>query len=301
MKTRLDLIHRVLRAAGHALPLNPIQERAYLALLSLLRSQPGPNVVRVPYGMRFRVFRTPQHSLVNNPDFYIYYFGTWESRQSRAVRRLVRRGAVCVDAGANAGWYTLLLSRIVGPGGLVFSFEPHPTAFAQLEENLALNEWAVNVRAESAALGERAGEATLHDGGHSMYSSLYKVRREVDVATRIVRRESLDAYLADQHVQRVDFLKCDVEGAELDVLRGASALFQSATPPVVQLELNRATARAAERSATDAVAWLVDTADYTVYRPTLTGRLVPASPADLRSEVIDVFCLPPSCAPIRAA
>src|SRR5205823_7493131 len=123
---------------------------------------PSRSVVTIDRKRRMQVFGQRPRHLVNNPDFYIYYFGVWESRQTRAVKRIVRPGDVCFDVGANIGWYTLLLSQLASPGGQVHAFEPDARAYHQLEENARLNIGAINVRIHNIALGEAPGFVELY-------------------------------------------------------------------------------------------------------------------------------------------
>ncbi|MDQ4045480.1 MAG: FkbM family methyltransferase, partial [Chloroflexota bacterium] len=172
---------------------------------------------------RFRVFAEPCTTLVNNPDYYLYYFGVWEPRLARTLERLVRPGDICVDAGANIGWYTVLLAKLVGHGGQVHAFEPDARAFSRLVDHIALNDVEDIVSAAQVALGRERGVASLNAAGDSLYSSLYAVPHVVSADAFHVTAVSvmpLTDYLADAGVERLDMLKIDVEGAEWDVLRG---------------------------------------------------------------------------------
>ncbi len=143
-------------------------------------------------------------------------------------------GALVVDAGANLGWYTLLLDRL-GSGHLsVHAFEPDLANRALLERNCALNA-AEHVTINHAALSDRAGEATLHRyrdinlGKHS----LRPLERSVESVP--VETVTLDGYLAENGLDDEDIwlLKIDVEGAEPEVIRGS----ESSLPRVHQVLL----------------------------------------------------------------
>jgi FkbM family methyltransferase len=132
-------------------------------------------------------------------------------------------GALVVDAGANLGWYSLLLDRL-GTGHLsVHAFEPDPDNRALLQRNCALNA-AQDVTINAGALSDRRGEATLHRyrdinrGKHS----LLPLDRGVD--SLLVETETLDGYLERKRLAGRDIwlLKIDVEGAEPEVVRGAA-------------------------------------------------------------------------------
>ncbi|MGC2280676.1 MAG: hypothetical protein WA603_11710, partial [Candidatus Acidiferrales bacterium] len=65
-----------------------------------------------------------------------FAYGTWEPEVVQAVQQEVTAGMNVLDLGAQSGFYTLLLSRLVGPEGRVFAFEPLPANFRLLDENV---------------------------------------------------------------------------------------------------------------------------------------------------------------------
>ena len=153
------LINIVLRTIGHAVPLNPVFDRLYKGIVPNIL--PNNEVILAYRGSKFRLFRTVPHTLLNQPDYYIYYFGMWEPRQTRAVSRLVKRSDICLDIGANIGWYTMLLSKLVGDTGAVHAFEPDPRAFFMLSDNVTLNEGPSNIVLNKIGLSKIAGSGTL--------------------------------------------------------------------------------------------------------------------------------------------
>lgn len=66
--------------------------------------------------------------------------GVWELHVTEAFRRRLAPGDVCIDIGAHIGYYTLLASKLVGPGGHVYAFEPSPGVYGRLEKNLVRND-----------------------------------------------------------------------------------------------------------------------------------------------------------------
>ena len=150
------------------------------------------------------------------------YFECYEPRDLALVQSLVPAGGVCVDVGANVGFYSLHFARLVGPSGRVFAFEPDPRNAARLRRNVALNAFEAIVEVAETAVSGRDGRATLHrsDPDHSGWGSLAAHAEEtskVEVATT-----TLDSFLDARAIERVDFLKADVEGSEIELLRGAA-------------------------------------------------------------------------------
>lgn len=150
-----------------------------------------------------------------------------------------RRPFVVFDVGANVGNYTrevLRLARTAGCAVEVHLFEPSPRCLETLQRDFA-GEAAVRVVAGAA--GARRGEAVLHDGGTGT-SLASLVPRDVlsgnaasDVPVRVL---ALGDYLAEQAVERVDFLKLDVEGSELAALQGLGAQLQPGKIGLIQFE-----------------------------------------------------------------
>lgn len=148
--------------------------------------------------------------------------GIWEVETASFLHRWLRPGMTVVDAGAHVGYYTLLASSQVGPAGRVIAFEPHPVLGEVLRRNVQRARGA-NVTVVPQALGRAAGTAhlVLHTSDNYGASSLrpddstaHRPRVPVQVTT-------LDEHLARAGGPRVDVLKLDVEGAELDVIDGA--------------------------------------------------------------------------------
>lgn len=165
----------------------------------------------------------------NYIDRTLYYLHVWEGYTTTFVASCLRPGMVVIDAGANIGWYTLAMARAVGPSGLVYAFEPADEELTRLRSNVRLNELE-NVRIKPLALAENEGWATLSD-------TLDAGTTYVGGGKRRIATTSLDRLVADEELKRVDFIKMDVEGSELRVLRGARELLRRFRPMLmVELE-----------------------------------------------------------------
>lgn len=172
--------------------------------------------------------------------FNLMMLGERDPLESAWVRRLVRPGDVVFDIGANYGWYTTLAAKLVGSSGRVHAFEPVPRTYQVLERNCASNGCLPSVRLNNFGLGEAEGSFTIYvprqHGGASLRRGDNGPSDEVQCRVR-----TLEAYCDEQTVRSVRFAKCDVEGAELGVLRGAERLLRGDAPPIWLLELNRET------------------------------------------------------------
>jgi FkbM family methyltransferase len=165
----------------------------------------------------------------------ILVLGSWEPEETAWFLRVVKPGDTVVDAGANAGYYTLIGSRLVGDKGKVYAFEPEPASFALLRKNVRLN-GLTNVVLEQKALSNRKGVIELfiaaeNKGDHRIYQPEGESRQSVDVEA--VR---LDEYFRDQE-RGIDVLKMDTQGAEGLILEGMTGLLEGRTDgPTIFME-----------------------------------------------------------------
>jgi FkbM family methyltransferase len=165
----------------------------------------------------------------------------FENAERQFVERFLQPGMTVLDIGAHHGYYTLLASHRVGENGKVFAFEPSPRERGKLGRHLRLNGCS-NVKVEGFALGEANGPAKLFvvEGKETGCNSLRPPRvsqptKEVEILVM-----TLDSYLDENQIGNVDFIKLDVEGAELSVLRGAAELIARRPRPVILCEVQDA-------------------------------------------------------------
>lgn len=189
-----------------------------------------PTLIRLPFGALWLLRRDN----VGEP----LLTGAFESAELAFVERFLKSGMTVIDLGAHHGLYTLLASKLVGPTGKVIAFEPSRRERRALFLHLILNRCS-NVRVQGLAVGDENTEASLFvvQGDQTGCNSLRPP--EVDSATsparvRVVR---IDDWLHKQKFQQIDFIKLDVEGAELEVLKGASKLLQRQPRPVILAEV----------------------------------------------------------------
>jgi FkbM family methyltransferase len=140
-----------------------------------------------------------------------------------------RRDAVIFDVGANIGSYTKQALEICGDGVEIHAFEPSAAAFARLNGQFG---GRPNVHLSRAGIGARAGHATLfsREPGSVLASTHGSGDgEEIEIVT-------LDAYCEARKISRIDLLKLDLEGGELDALRGAERLLAASAIDLVQFE-----------------------------------------------------------------
>jgi FkbM family methyltransferase len=157
------------------------------------------------------------------------------------VTHFVKPGHVCFDIGANIGVYSMVLARITGSAQNVHAFEPVDHIRGRFIANAKLND-ATAINLNDLALGARPGSLDMFQikpghfrGGTSTFlrNDSVSALGEDEFVTRPVQVTTLDAYAGKAGLQRIDFLKIDVEGFELQVLEGAAEVISRFAPTML--------------------------------------------------------------------
>lgn len=184
-------------------------------------------------GLRWRL------ELGEGIDFAIFLFGSFEPTTVRAYSQLVRPGGVVLDIGANIGAHTLHLARLVGDTGQVYAFEPTQFAFDKLLANIALNP---ELRARITPRQYLLTDTDVAHTEQNIFSSWPLVDASSELhakhlgclkSTQGAESGSLDGFIAKNGIQKVDFIKMDVDGNEVGVLGGAEQFLRQHHPPIL--------------------------------------------------------------------
>ncbi len=166
-----------------------------------------------------------------------------QSGEQLVMENFVNVGDTVFDIGAHLGFYTLILSRLVGVSGRVCAFEPNPELLPSLRRTVTP---LTNVTLFPIALSDKAGEiklfvpedasmASLRDWTNGVVGDVHEVVCKMDVLDELVRKKEIPAPV---------FIKCDVEGAELSVFKGAVGMLNRSDAPVLLFEMNTKAASA---------------------------------------------------------
>ena len=163
----------------------------------------------------------------------VHFFGAYEPEVRAEIRRHLRPGAIAVDVGANVGWHTLLMATRVGSTGRVYAFEPNESTRRRLVNAVEANGLA-HVTVDRRGVAEREGACGFQappaghvwDGTGHLIAETSPGRPTIDCTT-------LDAFAAEQRIDRLALVKIDVEGWELSVLRGARQVLRALRPAVI--------------------------------------------------------------------
>lgn len=178
-----------------------------------------------------RKFHIDKISAVTRDLFFLKEF---EKYECEVVSKILKEGDHFIDVGASFGWYSTLAGKAVGETGGVVAFEMVPEIVNELETNISLNKLE-NVKIEQKALGqsenlaefyysESAGMGNTEQGAISKDGKLKKGQCEMT---------TLDCYIENSSIKKVDFIKCDIDGGEVPFLRGASKTIMRNKPAMM--------------------------------------------------------------------
>lgn len=166
----------------------------------------------------------------------ILNFASYERKDFDAVSALVDPGSIVFDIGANIGWYSIALSKRV-KDLQILAFEPLPKTYGYLKQNLELNH-TNNIRALNFGLGKEEEEKIFYFyPAGSGNASLANLTSRKDVEEVHCQVKVLDKFVSERNLG-VDFIKCDVEGAELFVFEGGLDTLRK-NKPIIFTEILR--------------------------------------------------------------
>jgi len=215
--------------------------------------------------------------------------GEIESLMTSLFTCVIRPGMVVLDIGAFVGWYTLLAARQVGARGKVYAFEPDPRNYELLSENLRVNHVDSRVMCLPKAVSSKAGiqRFFLHGGDQSRSSLIPSGGgHKSTVVTTVVLDDFLDRNL------QVDVIKMDVEGGEVNALRGMRETLGRAAPTVkLFVECNPGSLQYAGESAQSLLAALRQL-DFAIFMiDEVRPGLRPVDSTIETAKYVNLFCI----------
>ena len=140
------------------------------------------------------------------------------------VKKVIKKNDIVLDIGANIGYYSLIFAKLVGDSGKVFSFEPESENFKILKKNIEVNGYN-NVILEQKIVSNADGKSTLYVSEKAGSHRIYKPDNYVESLE--IESISMDSYIEKNNIKKINFIKIDVEGAELNVLQGIQKILDS--------------------------------------------------------------------------
>lgn len=166
----------------------------------------------------------------------MFFFGDLDSKISWVVKKFVRQGDVVLDIGANLGLVSFRLAQIVGPAGVVHSFEPNPKMVDYIQKSLQVNP-SLNINIHAIGLGATEGQMTLSvPSGNAGAASLTAKGEAEGTENLQIQVRCLNNVVREEGIGRLDFIKMDVEGFEAEVLTGARDVISKFKPKAILFE-----------------------------------------------------------------
>lgn len=181
----------------------------------------GDQYVDIPGGSRLFI--------PGDPHYFGFLSGVHEAHVAETIASSVKPGDVCVDIGANIGYFAMIMARAAGTAGTVFAFEPVPDTFAALRTNAVLAKAdSLNLLPQHAAISAQEGELVIERQVHSTENQVRTAVSDLDSPDSRVKCVTLERFLDRQQVRgQIALLKIDVEGHEAAVMEGALPVLKS--------------------------------------------------------------------------
>ena len=226
-------------------------------------------------------------------DRNILNFGCYDENLHLAIERLVRPGMVCFDVGANLGEMALHMAMRTGPAGVVHAFEPVPAVFERLKNHVERNRLQ-NIRMHSLALSDRNGTCTIASADATSdnqgLGSIVNTNEIIVPVRQEIQAQTLDDFVSQQHIDRIDLIKIDIQGAEMLLLEGGNQVFTNLSPDIL-IEISPTDLAQGGFNSRD-VCCLIERYGYGIYalKAGAIGRRIIASGVSPNFNATNVFC-----------
>lgn len=185
------------------------------------------HVRRFPLGQTIETPGGGRLFIPPDPHFFGFLTGLHEEHITRALRDVIEPGSLCIDVGANIGYFSVMMSALAGPEGCVYAFEPESSNYNTLQSNAtSVDRRSVPLLTRQAAISDTCGYVAIVHGGES---TLHQVSMSTgsDSDGDRVPAISLDSLIGEIPDKKIKLLKIDVEGHELPAIEGAKKLIAS--------------------------------------------------------------------------
>ena len=197
-----------------------------------------------------RAFPTPQfewfrnrwgHDLLLSPYYHIdrniLILGTYDADLHNALERLLAPAMTALDVGANLGEIALHMAARVAPTGQVHAFEPVPAVFARLQQHITRNHMENILHPHPIALSDQTGQTEIAFADPSAdnqgLASITNLTNKAGPLRTTIPTLTLDDFVAQHPLQRLDLIKIDIQGAEPRFLTGATKTLQRLRPQLL--------------------------------------------------------------------
>ena len=185
----------------------------------------------------FKMSVLPNDPLGTSSELLI--FNSHEPVSTQIINSKLKKGMTCLDIGANIGYYVLLESKCVGSEGNIIAIEPSPINFECLKKNITSLK-IENVQAYNIAAGEKDGTINflIYEGAGNSCMVIPEGQESRWPGKLIeVHVRKMDSFLLELGINKIDFLRMDVEGYENNVLEGLTQILKY-SKPIIHIEVH---------------------------------------------------------------
>jgi len=160
--------------------------------------------------------------------------GIWETHSTEVVKKIVKGGDIALDIGANTGYFTVMLSKLVGREGKVLAFEPTKHFFSVLEKNIRANDLK-NCATHRLGLSNKTGRLSISIDKDT--ATMHMPEGVARIGEEKIQLTTLDSFVVTNKLKKIDFIKIDVDGHEPLFFEGAWKALEK-FDPVILLEVS---------------------------------------------------------------
>jgi len=227
-----------------------------------------------------------------NPSDYVqselFWFGAEDMWNTYHLRKLLKPDSIVLDIGSNFGYYAITITNFLKGKCKVYAFEPNLPTYERLQKNIALNGLSSSINAYCLGMSNSEGKAYICESPGNTGAA--RIATEGDREVSLI---TLDKFCQEHSIDRIDFIKIDVEGFEEKALNGGLETL-ARLKPIIIIELNPPTLRRVGSTPKTVVSILEDTG-YRCFE-VRRKKLVPLEKVPDGEDYIDVFCLPSNVA-----
>ena len=164
--------------------------------------------------------------------------GVYGELDTKIIRDNIKEGDIVIDIGANIGYFTLIFAQLAGTTGKVFAFEPEPKNFELLQKNVKVNDYSNTIN-ENYAVSDSNGNVSLFLAKNGIVG--HRISNfDINLNSILVKKITLDDYFTKLNlIDKINFVKIDVEGFEFGVLKGMTRIIEKSKNLKLFLEFNR--------------------------------------------------------------
>lgn len=167
--------------------------------------------------------------------FNLFIYGQYENNETKLVRKLCRNESVFFDIGANVGYYSLIAAK-TNPNNRIYAFEPVSRTYERAAANIKLNQLN-NVFLHKKIISNHSGVASINVGNENNWGMSSLVQHDqLSGNSEQVESITLDNFVKEQKINRLDLVKIDVEGFEMNVLEGMNDTL-NLFKPIILIEI----------------------------------------------------------------